>query len=589
MTDGVAPPSGRRIGRRGDAATATPAPEVLPPIEVPALVPAPPSEVALVLLPGGEPTNAMAEAAAGALGLTPYEARLRLREPLPRVATVGPAEEVLACVGVLRAAGVGVETLDAAPLLGPLRPFPAQRLRLEGDRLHVEGQRGEVVVDLRRPVLLVGGRFDFKAVLQAGFRRAEAVDMVPFGHLYAGGWADPIELVETGIEDWDFLGSARTPTRRTNFQNALALLRRFPDVTWNDALLQHSGRVKDCLHGLAGKGHFVVTGGGGNVTERSNQSGADLLSRVIYLLWRARLGDRLAAHDAALTVVSVREDTTDERLKAAFGGGPSALDLAHENVRKSVAEASAPPRPVSGRLSRSAGLIPPPDPDSPSGPPAASEPTKRPSTRLGHATAGLAGDPTRPLRPNPPDAPPVALILRGLSLQAPHACVCCLEPPGPRAVQAAASQMDWESVASTTLGIAALFLFERGWFHTRHEETVILRVAACARCYKHETSNELAWILSAGASLIGLIATLAKLGVASLKAVAFASLAWALLLVVLGLALSSLLSRRGPRCAPHRPLRLAFKGHDFKVGFGNRSYGERIAELNPELVVRRTS
>ncbi|MCO5165611.1 MAG: hypothetical protein M9894_04475 [Planctomycetes bacterium] len=588
MADGAALPSGRLIGRRGEAAAPAPAPEALPAIEAPSLAAAPPGEVALVLLPGGEPTNAMAEAAAAALGLTPYEARLRLREPLPRVATVGPADEVTACVGVLRAAGVGVETLDAAPLLGPLRPYPAQRLRLDGDRLHVEGPRGEVVVDLRQPVLLVGGRFDFKAVLQAGFRRAEAVDMVPFGHLYAGGWVDPIELVETGIEDWDFLGSARTPTRRTNFQSALALLRRFPDVTWNDALLQHPGRVQDCLHGLAGKGHFIVTGGGGNVTERSNQSGADLLSRVLYQLWRARLGDRLAAHDAALTVVSVREDTTDERLKAAFGGGPSALDLAHENVRKSVAEASAPPRPVSGRRSRSAGLIPPPDPVSPPGPPAP-EPTKRPSTRLGHATAALAGDPTRPLRPNPPDAPPVTLILRGLSLQAPHACVCCLEPPGPRAVQAAASQMDWESVASTTLGLAALFIFERGWVRTRHEETVILRVAACARCYKHETSNELAWILAGGACLVGMIATLARLGVDSLKAVTFAALAWALLLVVLGLVLSSLLSRRGPRCAPHRPLRLAFKGDDFKVGFGNRSYGERIAELNPELVVRRTS
>lgn len=394
---------------------------------------------------------------------------------------------------------------------------------------------------------------------------------------------DPLELVESGIEDWDFLAGNKSPLRRTNFQRTLELLRRWPGVTWNDALLQHPGRIKESLHGLAGKGHFIVTGAAGSVTERSNQLGADLLSRVLYLLWRARLGDRLAAHDGALTVQSLRGDDTEERLKAAFGGGPSAVDLAHENLRKAVAAAAAPPRPVSGRLSRTDGLIPPPEP-----PPASPAPAPaRPSHRVGHAVANLAGDPTRPLRPNPPGAPPVTLILRGLSLQAPHACVCCLGPPARRPIEAVASQGDWENIASSTVGLAAFFMFGRGWIHLKHEETMVFRVPACDACYRHETSNELAWILAAATSFVGLLATVWKIGVGSGKAVAFAVVTWAILLFVVGQLLSLVLARRGPRCAQHGPVRLAFKGADFKVLFGNHSFGERIAELNPALVVRR--
>ncbi len=598
MDGAAAQPSGRLIGKRAKPSDGAPASAAtLPPIDVPARArPAPgpadalapaDGERALVMLPGGEPTDRMVEAVAAAFGLTAYEARMRVREPLPRVTTIGPADEVQGVADALRDAGVGVEVLDGAPLTGPLRPFPVQRLLVEGDRLHASGPRGEVTVDLRQPALLVGGRFEFKAVVQSGFRRGEAVDMVLFGHLYAGGWADPLELVESGIQGWDFLGASKSPARRTNFQKTLELLRRWPSVTWNDALLQHPGRIKDSLHGLAGKGHFLVTGAGGaSVTERSNQGGADLLSRVLYQLWRARLGDRVAAHDGALTVVSVLEDTTDERLKAAFGGGPSALDLAHANVRKAAAEASAPPRPVSGRSPRAAALI---APDPASAPPTVpAEPTsRRPSSRLGHADPRFVGDPTRPMRPNPPGAPPVTLLLRGLSLQGPNACVCCLAPPARRPIEACNSQTDWESVASSTLGVASFLALGSGWVRVKHEETVILRMPACADCYRHETSNELAWIVAAVGTFVGFLATLGKIGIDSGKAVAFVLVAWGVALIVLGLLLSMLLARRGPRCSPTPPLRLKHVGNDFKVRFGNQSFGERIAELNAELVERK--
>jgi hypothetical protein len=601
-----ASPTGRLIGKRAKTAGAA---EALPPIELPPIdlpvielprVAAPSAreeapegfeavdddepttgDLALVFLPGANPTTAQVEALASICELTNVEARMRLGEALPRVAEVGPAAQIGAAAEALRAAAISVETLEAAPLTGPLRPFRVQRVRIEGDHLRLTGPRGEVVVDLRRPTLLVGGRFDFKVTASAGFRSAQAVDMVMFGHLYAGGWADPLELVESELKDWDFLGGEKTAVRRTNFQRALERLRRWPDVTWNDALLQHPGRIKDSVLGLAGKGHFVVSGAT-TVSESSNLGGADLLSRVFYQLWRARLGDRVRAHDDGLTVVSVTTETPEERVAAAFGGGPTAVDLAHPNVRSAAAEAAAPPRAASGRASRVAGLIPPPD-----AAPAPLEPSRKPSGRLGHATANLAGDPTRPLRPNPPGAPPVTLLLRGLSLQAPHACVCCLGPPERRPIEAVASATEWENVASTGIGLLAFFATGWGWVHTQHEETMILRVPACRACYKHETSNELAWILASAGCLVGFLATLARTGLPSGRVFAMVTVGWGCGLVVAGFLLSMFLARRGARCPEHRPLRLAFKGSDFKVFFGNRTYGERVAELNPDLLLER--
>jgi hypothetical protein len=156
-----------------------------------------------------------------------------------------------------------------------------------------------------------------------------------------------------------------------------------------------------------------------------------------------------------------------------------------------------------------------------------------------------------------------------------------------RPIEALAERTEWANVASSTVGLLLFFNLGVGWFHSRHRESLRLRLPACAACSRHETAGELAWLLAGGASLVGLLATLAVRGWHGPGPFFFALGGWAVLLVVTALTLSLVLARHGPGCAAERPVRLRHHGDDFEVRFGNRSFGERVAELNAALLVGR--
>lgn len=481
----------------------------------------------LVLLPGalaeGQP-----QALADTYGLTTDEATRYLREPLPRVLEVGPDEEAAERADALRAAGVRVEELDAAELLGPLRPWSVEELRLDGDWLRAQGPRGEARVDLRRPALLVVGRLGGPA---SSFEER-------FAHLHAGGWSDPIEVVEGSLADGEFLGAERGLTPRANFDALLARLRRWPSVTVDESLLRHADRVQDCLSGLAGADRS------GTAADRTN-----LFSRVHYLLWREALGVRRRELEGGIELLSKPTSHSPSRTTGRRSSGQGAL---------------IQPRHA-------------PEPTEPRGGAGAS--------RGGFAPPGFV------FRPVPPGSPSISLVVRGLSnISVPPGCMCCLAPTSPRRIEAMASATDWGIVASAVLGLLSIFLVGFGWVYKdpgAYSESAGLRLPACESCFKHETSAGMAWFCSGALSLVGFVMTLQRTGLPTAKLFGLVVVGWLLLFLVIGVVLVVVFSRRGSRCARSRPLKLKFHGADFQVVFGNHAYGEAVADLNPELVVRR--
>lgn len=487
---------------------------------------APEDRRVLVLLPTDAFADGQPQALADTYGLTTDQATRCLLEPLPRVLEVGPDEEAAARADALRAAGVRVEELDAAELLAPLRPFSIETLRLEGDSLRVRGPRGEVRVDLRRPALLVVGRLGGST---SSFDER-------FAHLHAGGWSDPLEVVEGNLADGEFLGAERGLTPRANFDALLARLRRWPSVAVDESLLRHADRVGDCLSGLAGADRSTTA-------HRTH-----LFSRLHYLLWREALGVRRSEHEGGIEVLP---EATASR---------------------------TPSRSTGRRPSGQGALIPPghaPEPKEPrgAGPSAAFAP-------LGFA-----------FRPVPSGSPSISLVVRGLSnISVPPACMCCLAPTSPRRIEAMASATDWGIVASAVLGLLSIFLVGIGWIYKdpgAYSESAGLRLPACEGCFKHETSAGLAWFCSGVLSLVGFVLTLKRTGLPTAQLFGIVVLGWLLLFLVIGVVLVLVFSRRGPRCARSTPLRLKLHGADFQVVFGNHAYGEAVADLNPELVVRR--
>lgn len=500
------------------------------------------ARAALVILPAPDATEEQVAALASAVGGTVYEARLRLKEPLPRVVRIAPREEIEGTVAALRAARLEAQALDAEALLGELRPFPVRAMQPDGPAMRLSGPRGEVRIDLTRPALLVAGR------LEPG--RAGMPDTL-FAHLYAGGWAEPLELVESDAGASEVLGAAKGPVRRVNFRAALELLRQQPGVAYDDRLVQHAGRIKECV-----VGDLFPPG----PTERGAQVPTDLMSRVLHGLWRARLDERAAAaHDGALAVIS-----TEPVARA----GPSPVVV-------------APPQLV-GRASRAAGLIQPPDPvDGGAG--------RWERLRLEERVPPplVPRDPTRPLAPNVPGAPPITLVSRALALRVPHACVCCLAPPGRALLDVVARE---ERTAWGSVGAALASALGFGWFSVNFgkdagELATRLRCPACDGCRRHELGREASRFVVGALAFVGLLVALGILGrvrpTPPLVAAIVACWSGALLLVRIT---AALVSRHGPGCPPHRAIRATCRGDEFEVVFGNRRFGERVAELNPDLV-----
>lgn len=255
--------------------------------------PASTAPAVLVILPAAsaDPVPGQADAVARAFGLTVPEARDELSEPLPRVAMRGAADSLLPLVDALSAAGVQAVAFEQTAIVPTGRPFVAERLRVTGATLHVHGPRGEERVDLARPVLLVAGLRGAPPASE-GF---ESKETLLFGHLYAAGADDPLELTERDITDWRILGTDAGPDARENLRRVLERIRAHRGVTWNDSLVRHAGRVKDCTVGLA------------------DVDGADVLSRVLHHTWRAERGSRRSA-PAAFTPAAADAGAAPRRL-----------------------------------------------------------------------------------------------------------------------------------------------------------------------------------------------------------------------------------------------------------------------------------
>jgi hypothetical protein len=281
----TATPSGRlpRVPKPGVdiawpviAPVAAPAPVVAP---APAAGPEDGDDTAVLVILGGADamTAPQVEAVGAVVKLTPYEVKLRFKGPVPRWGPVGPAAEILPLADALRAAGVDVEAIAADLILAPLDPVRVKSVRFEGEKVVLGGPRGEARIDLARPTLLVIGKVDLRASGDGVSAVGEARASVLFGHLYAGGRSEPFELLERDISDWSFLGEARSPVRRMNFEALLSRLATGPGVTRDDQLSVHHAKLKES----ALQGELLVGGG----------------------LAGRRMGERRVAHAGALREV----------------------------------------------------------------------------------------------------------------------------------------------------------------------------------------------------------------------------------------------------------------------------------------------
>jgi len=292
---------------------------------------------ALVILGGADALTApQVEAVGAVVKLTPYEVKLRFKGPVPRWGPVGPASQILPLADALRTAGVDAEAIAADLVLAPLDPVRVKSVRFEGEKVVLGGPRGEARIDLARPTLLVVGKVDLRASGDGVSAVGEARASVLFGHLYAGGRSEPFELLERDISDWSFLGDARTPVRRTNFEALLSRLATGPGVTRDDQLSVHHAKLKES----ALQGELLVGGGMAGVHERSTCAAADTSSRILYQLWATRQGHDDATLASNLEVLSEKA-APEEAVAAAFGGGPT------NTISSGGASLSRPP---SGRL-----------------------------------------------------------------------------------------------------------------------------------------------------------------------------------------------------------------------------------------------
>ena len=197
---------------------------------------------------------------------------------------------------------------------------------------------------------------------------------------------------------------------------------------------------------------------------------------------------------------------------------------------------------------------------------------------------GVSRDPLAALAPNPPDAPAFKYDARSLMLNLPMACVCCLGPPGRLPLQVVATSTDvyWGQIASSILGVFSFFATGVGWVYTSHSQKreSILRCPACDDCRKHEEVYHVALLIGGALALIGFVASMYRLKPTLYPGLALGG-GWAVGGLVLAIVAEMLLGgRRGPTCAPHRPVRVSWRSEGFRLTLGNQSWGRRLAELN---------
>ena len=141
----------------------------------------------------------------------------------------------------------------------------------DGNRASAPAARWEI--DLSRPRLLVVGRW-----LATG--AADVRDGARFVQLWLGDEERPYELEERELTAFDFLGARRQPSQRVNFQLVIDALAK--GASLDESLIHHAARVQETVkQGGDDAGHYSL---------KTSVDGANVVSRLLRLRWRASLG-----------------------------------------------------------------------------------------------------------------------------------------------------------------------------------------------------------------------------------------------------------------------------------------------------------
>ncbi len=219
-----------------------------------------------------EDRSALAPALASALGITSYEAGVRLRVsgsgPLV-VATFGERTAADEVRRKLEASGLTAVMISDVEIASAQKEFPVRTFRFNDHTLHAESQKQETLaVDYRTIFLIIRGtgikqetstvttkekKFDMgKAVLTGGLIISKTVkttgqkiteEREGFFYVYAEG-VPPLVFRE-GVLDYSSLGPALQPSRTANFTALLAeIRRRSPQARFDDRLITRAGQVQ---------------------------------------------------------------------------------------------------------------------------------------------------------------------------------------------------------------------------------------------------------------------------------------------------------------------------------------------------------
>lgn len=265
--------------------------------------------IALIQLPlDGEPTNAQLEAYAAALGTQIYDAKTRFYEKLPRILRVGTEDELHCICDFFDDADIPHLLSEADAIFGG-DPWQVNEVHNQAGRLFVVGEEGTEELELNERALLVIGRYKSVTTKKTTTKRTRQrmrgrlgprptmttttttnqSDFELFGQLFYESHERPYIFSEARMANFDALGDAKGPSRRTNFQSLLQLIEG-PRIERNDCLYTHANLVK--ASEMARK--YQSTMRHGLITRQKTQQRtkntstnemADVYARIYYYSW----------------------------------------------------------------------------------------------------------------------------------------------------------------------------------------------------------------------------------------------------------------------------------------------------------------
>ncbi|MBI4685871.1 MAG: hypothetical protein HY755_11835 [Nitrospirae bacterium] len=219
-----------------------------------------------------EDRAAFATALAYALGITPYEASIRLRVsgsgPLV-IATFGERSAADEVSRKIEASGLTTVMISDEEISSGQKEFPVRTFRFNDHTLYAESRQQEkLVVDYKTIFLIIRGtgikqeisvettkehKFDLeKAVLTGGLIISKTVKTTEQkiteereGFLFVYAEGVPPLVFREGALDYSSLGPALQPSRTANFTALLAeIRRRSPHARFDDRLTTRAGQVQ---------------------------------------------------------------------------------------------------------------------------------------------------------------------------------------------------------------------------------------------------------------------------------------------------------------------------------------------------------